>query len=116
VPISVSTTRRLSSAFVVTIPSRFGLFHEHSARLRALGAAALEIAYVAAGRFDLFAHWVLSPWDIAAGGLIAREAGAAVTSLRTGGDAAWDERQVIVGPPALVRDALRTLPALMKGS
>lgn len=115
-PISVSTTRKLSYAFVVTIPSRFGLLHKHSARLRALGAAALEIAYVAAGRFDLFAHWVLSPWDIAAGGLIAREAGAAVISLRTGSDAAWGERQVIVGPPALVQDALRTVPELMKPS
>lgn len=115
-PISVSATRRMSQAFTVTIPSRFGLLHKQSVRLRALGAAALEIAYVAAGRFDLFLHWSLGPWDIAAGGLIAREAGASVISLRTGEVAAWDEAQVIIGPPALVRDALRTIPELVKRS
>lgn len=111
--ISVSEVRRMSQAFVVTIPSRFALVHEHAARLRALGAASLEICYVAAGRFDLFLHWVLSPWDIAAAGLIAREAGASLISLRSGEDAAWDENQVIIGPRALVRDAMRALPGLV---
>jgi fructose-1,6-bisphosphatase/inositol monophosphatase family enzyme len=42
-------------------------------------------------RFDVFAHQFLSPWDIAVPGLIAREAGAKVLSLKTGGDAMWDE-------------------------
>jgi len=86
----------------------------HCARMRMFGSAALEIAYVAAGRFDLFVHGSLAPWDVAAGGLIAREAGAATVSLTTGGEAAWDESQVIVGPPALVRDALRTIPELVR--
>jgi myo-inositol-1(or 4)-monophosphatase len=113
-PISVSATTRMSEAFVVTIPSRFALVHKHAARLRALGAASVEICYVAAGRFDLFLHWVLSPWDIAAAGLIAREAGAAVVSLRTGADARWDEGQVAIGPPALLKDALRAIPELIR--
>lgn len=113
-PIAVSGTRRIAQAFVVTTPSRFALLNKHCARIRTLGAAALEIAYVAAGRFDLFVHGALGPWDIAAGGIIAREAGAAVISLTTGKDAAWDERQVIIGPPALVRDALRTMPDLVR--
>lgn len=115
-PISVSSATRLAQAFVVTIPSRFKLLHKQSARLRALGSASMEIAYVAAGRFDLFVHWALGPWDIAPGGLIAREAGASVISLRTGADAAWDERQVIVGPRPLVDDALRTIPELREKS
>jgi len=112
--IGVSKVRRTAQAFAVTTPSRFALLNKHCARLRTLGSAALEIAYVAAGRLDLFVHGALGPWDIAAGGVIAREAGASVVSLVTGEDAAWDERQVIVGPPALVRDALRTMPDLLR--
>lgn len=121
--ISVSSTRRLAQAFVATAlahkaagrpTSRFVMLNAHCARMRMFGAAALEIAYVAAGRLDLFVHGALGPWDVAAGGLIAREAGAATISLRTGGEAAWDESQVIIGPPALVRDALRTIPDLIR--
>ncbi len=122
-PISVSATKRLAQAFVATSlaykaatrpTSRFVLLNAHCARMRMFGSAALEIAYVAAGKLDLFVHGALSPWDVAAGGLIAREAGAAMISLRTGEDAAWDEPQVIIGPPALVRDALRTIPQLVR--
>lgn len=113
-PIEVSKTRRTAQAFAVTTPSRFAQLNKHCARLRMLGAAGLEISYVAAGRFDLFVHGALSPWDIAAPGVIAREAGAAVVSLTTGKDAAWNERQVIIGPPALVRDALRVMPDLIR--
>lgn len=112
--ITVSSVRRTGQAFAVTTPSRFALLNKHCARIRSLGSAALEIAYVAAGRFDLFVHGSLGPWDIAAGGLIAREAGASVVSLVSGKDAAWDEKQVMVGPPALVRDALRTMPDLLR--
>ncbi len=122
-PIHVSRTRQIGQAFVVASlafkaasrpTSRFVMLNAHSARMRMFGSAALEIAYVAAGRFDLFVHGSLAPWDVAAGGLIAREAGAATVSLTTGGEAAWDESQVIVGPPALVRDALRTIPGLVR--
>lgn len=121
--ISVSRTRELAQAFVVTSlafraasrpSSRFVMLNAHCARMRMFGSAALEIAYVAAGRVDLFVHGALGPWDVAAGGLIAREAGASMVSLTTGTDAAWDEAQVIIGPPALVRDALRTIPQLVR--
>jgi myo-inositol-1(or 4)-monophosphatase len=124
-PISVSATKRLAQAFVAaslayraaTRPgSRFVMLNAHCARMRMFGSASIEIAYVASGRLDLFVHGALGPWDIAAGGLVAREAGAAVLSLRTGEDAAWDEPQVIIGPPALVRDALRTIPELIRPS
>lgn len=122
-PIAVSRVRDLDQAFVVTSlayraatrsDSRFVLLNTHSARMRIFGSAALEIAYVGAGRFDLFVHGALGPWDVAAGGLIAREAGAATLSLTTGEEAAWDEPQVIIGPPALVRDALRKIPQLVR--
>ena len=51
------------------------------AGLRRFGAAALDLAYVAAGRFDGYWERNLSPWDIAAGILLVREAGGFVTDL-----------------------------------
>ena len=49
--------------------------------VRRLGSAALDACYVAAGRFDGFWEYKLKPWDVAAGGLIAAEAGAKVTAI-----------------------------------
>lgn len=49
--------------------------------VRRLGSAALDACYVGAGRFDGFWEFKLKPWDVAAGGLIAAEAGAKVTSI-----------------------------------
>jgi myo-inositol-1(or 4)-monophosphatase len=51
------------------------------AGLRRFGAAALDLAYVAAGRFDVYWERGLSPWDFAAGVLLVREAGGFVTDL-----------------------------------
>ncbi len=52
---------------------------------RQLGSAALSLAYVANGRFDAYSQTVgLSPWDVAAGGLIAERAGAVVTDMAGG--------------------------------
>lgn len=52
--------------------------------VRHLGAATLDLCYVAAGRVDGFWEIRLSPWDVAAGALIAEEAGAVVTDLDGG--------------------------------
>jgi len=49
--------------------------------VRRIGAAALDACYVAAGRFEGFWEYKLKPWDVAAAGLIAEEAGAKVTSI-----------------------------------
>ena len=49
--------------------------------VRRLGSAAMDLAYVAAGRFDGYWEIRIKPWDVAAGGLIAAEAGAIVTDL-----------------------------------
>jgi len=57
----------------------------HSAGVRRMGAASLDLAWVAAGRYDGFWERGLAPWDIAAGVLICREAGLSVDSL-SGGD------------------------------
>jgi 3'-phosphoadenosine 5'-phosphosulfate (PAPS) 3'-phosphatase len=50
--------------------------------LRRLGAAALDLAYVAAGRFDGYWEFNLKPWDAAAGKLLVEEAGGRVTNFR----------------------------------
>ena len=57
-----------------------------TAGLRRFGAASLDLAYVAAGRFDAFWEFGLSPWDVAAGILLIREAGGFVTELDGGND------------------------------
>ena len=52
--------------------------------VRRAGAAALDLAYVACGRLDLFWEFALKPWDIAAGALLVREAGGVCTDMHGG--------------------------------
>lgn len=52
--------------------------------IRRCGAAALDLAYVACGRFDGFWELKLNPWDVAAGSLLVEEAGGQVTDFRGG--------------------------------
>lgn len=59
----------------------FGHFTRLSQGVRRLGSAAVDLCYVASGRFDGYWEQTLQPHDLAAGALIAREAGAVVTSL-----------------------------------
>jgi myo-inositol-1(or 4)-monophosphatase len=66
--------------------SQYALFAVRSLGVRRLGSAALDLAYVAAGRFDGFWEYRLSPWDFAAGMLIVLEAGGRVTRIDGGPD------------------------------
>jgi myo-inositol-1(or 4)-monophosphatase len=59
---------------------------ERTAGVRRFGAASLDLAYVAAGRYDAFWEIGLSPWDVAAGIVIVREAGGLVSELGGGND------------------------------
>lgn len=59
---------------------------EAGAQYRRSGSAALDLAYVAAGRFDAYFELGLKPWDIAAGELIVKEAGGTVVDARGGSD------------------------------
>jgi myo-inositol-1(or 4)-monophosphatase len=58
-----------------------GDFFQTTRGLRRLGSAATDLAYVAAGRFDGFFEYGLSPWDVAAGALLVTEAGGTVTDF-----------------------------------
>lgn len=52
--------------------------------VRRLGSAAIDLAYVACGRFESFYEYGLSPWDVAAGGFIVKQAGGVVTDFEGG--------------------------------
>jgi myo-inositol-1(or 4)-monophosphatase len=83
------------------------------AGLRRYGAAALDLAWVAAGRLDVYWERDLSPWDIAAGLLLVREAGGFVSDL-DGGDAIFAKRQIAAGNDTMHRELLRLLKAAGK--
>lgn len=69
--------------------------------IRRMGAAAVDLCNLAAGRLDAYYERGLQPWDYAAGALIAREAGAAILSLND--DELPGEAMLIAGPPELAR-------------
>jgi myo-inositol-1(or 4)-monophosphatase len=80
--------------------AEFAAVHEKVAGLRRFGAAALDLAWVAAGRLDAYWERDLSPWDMAAGLLLVREAGGFVTDL-DGGDAMFAKASIIAGNEAM---------------
>jgi myo-inositol-1(or 4)-monophosphatase len=77
------------------------------AGLRRFGAAALDLAFVAAGRYDAFFELGLASWDVAAGILLVREAGGFVTDLDAG-DTPWISGDVVAGNETMHRE-LRAL-------
>ena len=97
VPARVSSIDRVEDALLVTgfpydvrehperVMPAFQAFLQQAQGIRRDGSAALNLCYVAIGRFDGFWEPALSPWDTAAGSLIAREAGGRVTDY-TGGE------------------------------
>jgi myo-inositol-1(or 4)-monophosphatase len=76
--------------------------------LRRFGAAALDLAWIAAGRFDAYWERNLKAWDIAAGLILVREAGGYVTDLN-GGEAPLITGDVIAGNEDVHRELLRLL-------
>jgi myo-inositol-1(or 4)-monophosphatase len=76
--------------------------------IRRAGSAALDLADVAAGRFEGFWEQRLSAWDIAAGTLLIREAGGLVTDY-TGRDLGVEHAPVVAGNPAMHGWLLRTI-------
>jgi myo-inositol-1(or 4)-monophosphatase len=79
----------------------FNYFSRRTQGVRRLGSAALDLCYVAAGRLEGFWELSLNPWDVAAGGLIAQEAGAAVTALSGQADYLRPPVSILAAPPAL---------------
>ena len=78
------------------------------AGLRRYGAATLDLAWVAAGRLDAYWERDLSPWDLAAGSILVREAGGFISDL-DGGDAILTKGNVVAGNDTMHRELLRLL-------
>jgi myo-inositol-1(or 4)-monophosphatase len=105
-PVSVSTTRKLTDSLLVTgfpydqqtifaaLMERFGACLAAAQGVRRLGSAALDLCYVASGRFDGFWEQHLKPWDTAAGFLVATEAGAR-TTVFSGAPYSIDQDEIV---------------------
>jgi myo-inositol-1(or 4)-monophosphatase len=112
-PIGVSAVTDLQMSLLVTgFPydawdtphdnfSNFVRFAKLTQGVRRLGSAALDLGYVAAGRFDGFWELSLKPWDVAAGGLICREAGALVTNVDGHADFISPPQSVVATAPGI---------------
>jgi len=91
--IQVSSTKQLSRSFLatgfpydireskITNLDHFANFATRSLAIRRAGSAALDLCYLAVGRFDGFWELKLSPWDTAAASLVVKEAGGKVTDF-----------------------------------
>ena len=114
-PIAVSGETNMGEALGVTgfsydrrdrkneLLDRVSDFLQHARGLRRLGSAALDLCYIASGRFDFYVEDGLNPWDIAAGSLIVTEAGGRLAGI---GGAPFDlyEGKVIACTPGLLRE------------
>lgn len=108
--IHASATPNLANSLVATgFPYRdFGTMHRYIAilqdlmkstrGLRRYGAAAVDLAYVACGRFDSFFEYGLAAWDVAAGVLMVQEAGGRVSDFDGGDDYVFGGRLLAAAP------------------
>jgi myo-inositol-1(or 4)-monophosphatase len=93
---------------LVLASRELAVVQEKVAGLRRFGAAALDLAWVAAGRYDVYWERDLAPWDIAAGLILVREAGGYATDL-DGNEAPHISGNVIAGNEDVHRELLRLL-------
>src|SRR5579859_6138710 len=124
-PINVSKTCRLAESLVATgFPSHkrhknpnIHFYHQITLRshgVRRAGSAALDLCYVACGRYDAYWEFNLNPWDTAAGVLLVQEAGGTVTNF-SGGPFNIDSREVLGSNTLLHEELLREFQAIMEG-
>ena len=109
-PIRVSATDTLGESLLATgfpyqdlglMEQYLKLLHELMQRshgLRRIGSAALDLAWVACGRFEGFFEYNLKPWDVAAGMAIVEAAGGVCTDFRNGEDCLFGRQIVAAGP------------------
>jgi len=126
-PARVSAITRIEDALLVTgfpysvrehpetVMPLFEAFLTRAQGVRRDGSAALNLCYLACGRFDGFWEGHLSPWDMAAGVLIVREAGGIVTSY-DGGRFALDARQILASNGRVHDEMIAILAAARAGT
>ncbi|MBI3440815.1 MAG: inositol monophosphatase [Proteobacteria bacterium] len=76
--------------------------------VRCMGSACLDLAYVAAGRFDAFCEPRLMPWDIAAGSLLVKEAGGYISEMDGGKNVVYG-KGVVAANPALHTELIKNI-------
>ena len=120
-PISVSKTPKLANSLIVTgfpydldkrADKLLGLFSKMTSTsqgIRRLGSAALDLCYVAAGRFDGYWEFGLKPWDTAAGTLVLAEAGGRVTKLNGGPFEFMDSGEILASNGKIHKEMIKTL-------
>jgi myo-inositol-1(or 4)-monophosphatase len=118
-PMAVSLQPGLEGAFLATgfafqLGERFPLWNRalqevwpKAKGIRRAGSAALDLAYVACGIYDGFFELGLKPWDMAAGVLLAREAGGLVSDWQ-GSGSWWESGDLVSGNAAVHSDLVRT--------
>jgi myo-inositol-1(or 4)-monophosphatase len=87
----------------------YGRFARSTQGVRRLGSAALDLCYVGAGRFDGYWELSLMPWDLAAGALIAAEAGAVVTTLQGQSETISPPCSLVAAPPGVYKKMMEIL-------
>jgi len=125
-PLRVSAASTLIEALLVTgfpynvhedadeVLGLFGEFVRRARAVRRLGSAALDMAYVAAGRFDGFWEDSLKPWDVAAASLLVEEAGGVVSGT-DGSPFRVRSGHVLAATPGLQGPMLETIRAFRAG-
>ena len=99
---------RANAKFMREYMSMFRAIAENTAGIRRAGSAALDLAYVAAGRLDGFWELGLGPWDMAAGSLIIREAGGLIADIN-GEDTFLESGNIVAAPPKVFTAILAEL-------
>ena len=95
------------------LTSVFEYFIKHARGIRRLGSAAIDLAYVACGRFDAYYETTLNAWDIAGGIIIVEEAGGIVTDFSGHGDM-LQNGQVIAASRALHAGVTKDIASFFK--
>ena len=83
--------------------------------VRQMGSAALDLAYIAAGRIDGYFEIGIKEWDMAAGSILVREAGGFVGDI-AGGDRFLETGNIVAANPRIFREMLRCIRAVVKAS
>jgi myo-inositol-1(or 4)-monophosphatase len=124
-PVHVSKIERLKESLVATgFPSHkrhknpnIHFYHQITLRshgVRRAGSAALDLGYLASGRYDAYWEFNLNSWDTAAGVLLVQEAGGKVTNF-TGGPFNLDSREVLGSNGLLHDELLKEFQAIING-
>lgn len=118
-PIRVSENKKLSDSLIAT---GFPIYDferqenylnvlrelmQQTHGIRRIGAAAADLCYLACGRFDAFYEYNLKPWDVAAGGLIVKEAGGTITDFKGGSN--WLFGKEVIATNNLVANEFKNL-------